>query len=152
MSIRGRVRGSQEQDSGQDARAKESPCVAQHKELLGPEDYKRLNYGKDVPFDAELQYLKPHMLAQALVHQELVLAQALVHMLAQALVHHKFVMDLPDGIWTDEKIGKTAPCRIMALKAYSRTQAKFWYVDFLSYHILIVVIFNCLCEEVQRKA
>ena len=51
-------------------------------------------------------------------------------MLAQALVHHKFVMDLPDGIWTDEKTGKTAPCRVMALKAYSRTQAKFWYVDF----------------------
>jgi hypothetical protein len=51
-------------------------------------------------------------------------------LLAQALVHHKFVMDLPDGIWIDEKTGKTAPCRVMAVKAYSRTQAKFWYVDF----------------------
>ncbi len=61
--------------------------------------------------DAELQYLKPQLLAQA-------------------LVHHRFVMDLPDSIWIDEKTGKTAACRVMAVKAYSRTQAKFRYVDF----------------------
>ena len=90
---------------------KESPSIAQHKVLLGPKDYKRLKHGKDAPFDAELQYLKPQLLAQA-------------------LVHHKFIMDLPDGIWIDEKTGKTAACRVMAVKAYSRTQAKFWYVDF----------------------
>ena len=64
-----------------------------------------------MPFDAELQYLKPQLLEQT-------------------LVHHKFVMDLPDGIWIGEKTGKTAPCRVMAVKAYSRAQAKFWYVDF----------------------
>jgi hypothetical protein len=46
----------------------------------------------DTPFDAELQYLKPQLLAQA-------------------LVHHKFVMDLPDCIWIDEKTGKTAASR-----------------------------------------
>jgi hypothetical protein len=79
--------------------------------LLGTKDYKRLKHGKDMPFKAELQYLKPQLLAQA-------------------LVHHKFVMDLPDGIWIDEKKGKTAPCCVMAVKAYSRTQAIFWYVDF----------------------
>jgi hypothetical protein len=90
---------------------KESPSTAQHKVLQGPKVYKRLKHGKDVPFNAELQYLKPQLLAQA-------------------LVHHKFVMDLPDGIWIDEKKGNTAPCRVMAVKAYSRTQAKFWYVDF----------------------
>ena len=39
-------------------------------------------------------------------------------------------MGLPDGIWIDEKTGKTAACRVMAVKAYSRTQAKFRYVDF----------------------
>ena len=79
--------------------------------LLGPKDYKRLKHGKDAPFDADLQYLK-------------------LQLLAQALVHHKFVMDLPDGIWIDEKTGKTAACCVMAVKAYSRTQANFWYVDF----------------------
>ena len=56
---------------------KESPSNAQHKVLLGPKDYKRLKHGKDAPFDAMLQYLKPQLLAQA-------------------LVHHKFMMDLPD--------------------------------------------------------
>jgi hypothetical protein len=65
---------------------KESPSNAQHKVLLDPKDYKRLKHGKDVPFDAELHYLKPQLLAQT-------------------LVHHKFVMDLPDGIWIDEKTG-----------------------------------------------
>jgi hypothetical protein len=45
---------------------KESPSTAQHKVLLGPKDYKRLKHGKDTPFDAELQYLKPQLLAQAL--------------------------------------------------------------------------------------
>jgi hypothetical protein len=45
---------------------KESPCAAQHKVLLGPKDFKRLKHGKDLPFDAELQYLKPQLLAQAL--------------------------------------------------------------------------------------
>jgi len=70
--------------------------------ILGPKDYKRFKNGKDAPFDAELQYLKPQLLAQA-------------------LVHHKFVMDLPDGIWIVEKTVKTEPCRVMAVKAYSRT-------------------------------
>ena len=56
---------------------KESPSATQYRVPLNPKDYKRLKHGKDV--DAELQYLKPQLLAQA-------------------LVHHKFVMDLPDGI------------------------------------------------------
>ena len=111
MSIRGRIRGvTGELKTGEpDAveQDKESPSTAQHKVLLGSKDYKRLKHGKDTPFDAELQYLKPQLLAQA-------------------LVHHRFVMDLPDGIWIDEKTGKTAACRVMAVKAYSRTQAKFW--------------------------
>jgi hypothetical protein len=90
---------------------KELPSTAQYKMLLGPKDYKRLQHGKDAPFDAALQYLKPQLLAQA-------------------LVHHKFVMDLPEGIWIDEKTGKKSACRVMAVKACSRTQAKFWYLDF----------------------
>ena len=45
---------------------KKSPSTAQHKVLLGPKDYKRLKYGKDAPFHAELQCLKPQLLAQAL--------------------------------------------------------------------------------------
>ena len=117
MPIRGRIRGSSIRGSQiQRSRIKNrhlphSIQYAQHKVLLGPKDYKRLKHGKDTPFDAELQYLKPQLLAQA-------------------LVQHRFVMDLPDGIWIDEKTRKTAACRVMAVKAYSRTQAEFWYVDF----------------------
>ena len=96
-----------EHNPGQEIES-ESPAAKQH---MGPKDYKRLKHGKDVPFDAELQYLKPQVLAQA-------------------LVHHKLVIDLPDGIWTDEKTGKTSSCRVIATRAYSRTKAKFWYVDF----------------------
>jgi hypothetical protein len=65
---------------------KESPSDVQHKVLLGPKDYKRLKHGKEVPFDAELQYLKPQLLAQA-------------------LVHHKFVMDSPSRIYGVRELG-----------------------------------------------
>jgi hypothetical protein len=44
----------------------ESPSTAQDKVLLGPKDYKRLKHGEDMPFNAELQYLKPQLIAQAL--------------------------------------------------------------------------------------
>ena len=66
-TIKGRSIG--ELDTGEPDTAeqdKESPSTAQHKVLLGPKDYKRLKHGKDAPFDAELQYLKPQLLAQAL--------------------------------------------------------------------------------------
>ena len=68
MPIRARE-NSGELDTGEPDTAeqdKESPSTAQHKVLQGPKDYKRLKQGKDAPFDAELQYLKPQLLAQAL--------------------------------------------------------------------------------------
>jgi hypothetical protein len=58
-------------------------------------------------------------------------------------------MDLPDGIWIDEKKGKTAPCVVMAVKAYGLTQAKFWYVDFTIISHADVAIYNCLCKGVR---
>ena len=62
-------------------------------------------------------------------------------------------MDLPDGIWIDDKTGKTAVCRVChdvtAVKAYSRKQAKFGMLTLLSYHMPIVAICNCLCEGVR---
>jgi hypothetical protein len=67
MPIRGRIRGSSRRGELDAAEQdKESPSTAQHKVLLGPKDYKRLKHGKDTPFDAELQFLKPQLLAQAL--------------------------------------------------------------------------------------
>ena len=74
MPIRARE-NSGELDTGEPDTAeqdKESPSTAQHKVLLDPKDYKRLKHGKDAPFDAELQYLKPQLLALS----ELGLAQS----------------------------------------------------------------------------
>jgi hypothetical protein len=84
---------SRELDTGEPDAAeqdRESPSTAQHKVLLGPKDYKRLKHGKDVPFDAELQYLKPQLLAQA-------------------LVQHKFVMDLPEVSGSTRRQGRQHP-------------------------------------------
>jgi hypothetical protein len=34
------------------------------------QDYKKFKHGKEVPQEAEIQYLKQHLLAQALVHHK----------------------------------------------------------------------------------
>ena len=66
-------------------------------------EHKRLKHGKDVPPDAQLQYLKPGIFAQA-------------------LVHNKFVFTLPKDVRGDE-----ADLQVLASHAYS--SKKFWYVD-----------------------
>ena len=101
---------SGEKDSGERLQKESLPSKSGKQPLL-LKDYKRLKHGKEAPFDAELQYLKPQLLAQA-------------------LVHYRFTMDLPEGIWIDETTGKSTKCRVMATQAYSRTKSKFWYVDF----------------------
>ena len=101
---------SGEQDSGEWLQEESLPSTSEQRPML-LKDYKRLKHGKEAPFDAELQYLKPQLLAQA-------------------LVHHRFTMDLPEGIWVDETTGKSSRCTVMATQAYSRTKSKFWYVDF----------------------
>ena len=70
--------------------------------------YKKWKKGQDVPVWAEIEFLKPQQLAQA-------------------LVHYQFVFDVPEGVWTDEKSGKTAVCKFLAKREYAIK--KFWYVD-----------------------
>ena len=70
---------------------------------LSLKDHKAFKHGRDVPSSAQLQYLKPGILAQA-------------------LVHHKFVFTLPKDVRND-----TTDLQIMAVHAYS--YKKFWYVD-----------------------
>jgi hypothetical protein len=91
----------------------ESPYTAQHKVLLGPKDYKRLKHGKDVPVNAELQYLKPQLPAQALVHR-------------------KFVMDRWTCLTVSGSTRRKGRHHHVASWPYKRTvaQANFWYVDF----------------------
>ena len=66
-------------------------------------EHKQLRHGRDVPPEAQLQYLKPSIFAQA-------------------LVHHKFVFTLPRDVRGDE-----TDLQVMASHAYS--YKKFWYVD-----------------------
>ena len=71
---------------------------------LSLKEHKRLKHGRDVPPEAQLQYLKPNIFAQA-------------------LAHHKFVFTLPKDVRGDKE-----DLQVMATHAYSLY--KFWYVDF----------------------
>jgi hypothetical protein len=46
------------------------PQAASSKSML--QDYKKFKHSKEVPHEAEIQYLKQHLLAQALVHHKIV--------------------------------------------------------------------------------
>ena len=61
--------------------------------------YKKWKRGQDVPVWAEIEFLKPQLLAQA-------------------LVHYQFVFDVPEGVWTDEDSGKTTACKFLASRAF----------------------------------
>ena len=89
-------------DSGEQARVtgRESARATND---LSLKDHKAFKHGRDVPSSAQLQYLKPGILAQA-------------------LVHHKFVFTLPKDVRND-----TTDLQIMSVHAYS--YKKFWYVD-----------------------
>ena len=90
-------------DSGEQAQVQEKESVKAPAKHLSLKDHKHFKHGRDVPPEAQLQYLKPGIFAQA-------------------LVHHKFVFTLPKDVRGDE-----TDLRVMASHAYS--YKKFWYVD-----------------------
>ena len=90
-------------DSGEQAQVQEKESVKAPTKHLSLKDHKHFKHGRDVPPEAQLQYLKPGIFAQA-------------------LVHHKFVFTLPKDVRGDE-----TDLRVMASHAYS--YKKFWYVD-----------------------
>ena len=63
------------------------------------QDYKKFKHGKEVPQEAAIQYLKQHLLAQA-------------------LVHHKHVMHMPHDL-LDPNPTNTVDFIMMASRAYS---------------------------------
>jgi hypothetical protein len=71
------------------------------------QEYKKFKHGKQVPQEAEIQYLKQHLLAQA-------------------LVHHKHVMHLPHDL-LDPNPTITVDFIMMASRAYSTKNT--WYVE-----------------------
>ena len=62
-------------------------------------EHKQLRHGRDVPPEAQLQYLKPGILAQA-------------------LVHHKFVFTLPRDVRGDE-----TDLQVMASHAFATNRS-----------------------------
>ena len=90
-------------DSGERTQVHERESGKSPLTCMSLKEHKRLKHGKDVPPDAQLQYLKPGIFAQA-------------------LVHNKFVFTLPKDVRGDE-----ADLQVLASHAYS--SKKFWYVD-----------------------
>ncbi len=80
--------------------------VASSKPML--QDYKKFKHGKEVPQEAEIQYLKQHLLAQA-------------------LVHHKHVMHMPRDL-LDPDPTNTVDFIMMTSRAYSTKNT--WYVEY----------------------
>ena len=80
--------------------------VANSKPML--QDYKKFKHGKEVPQEAEIQYLKQHLLAQA-------------------LVHHKHVMHMPHDL-LDPNPTNTADFHMMTSRVYSTKNT--WYVEY----------------------
>jgi hypothetical protein len=80
--------------------------VASSKPML--QDYKKFKHGKEVPQEAEIQYLKQHLLTQA-------------------LVHHKHVMYIPHDL-LDPDPTNTVDFIMMASRAYSTKNT--WYVEY----------------------
>jgi len=77
-------------------------CEQQHassKPML--QDYKKVKHGKEVPREAEIQYLKQHLLTQALVYHT-----------------HKHVKRMPHDL-LDPNPTNTADFIMMASRAYS---------------------------------
>ena len=72
------------------------------------QDYKKFKHGKEVPQEAEIQYLKQHLLAQA-------------------LVHHKHVMHMPHDL-LDPNPTNTVDFIMMESRAYSTKNT--WYVEY----------------------
>jgi hypothetical protein len=83
--------------------ASQAESVQKEAIYLSPQEYKRIKHGREVPPAAQLQYLKPQLLAQT-------------------LVHHKLVFTLLKRARNDPE-----DLQVMVTKANSITD--FWYVE-----------------------
>jgi hypothetical protein len=90
-------------DSGESVQVRSKESVQKEAIYLSPKEHKRFKHGREVPPAAQLQYLKPQLLAQA-------------------LAHHKFVFSLPKRVRNDPE-----DLQVMVTNAYSIKG--FWYVE-----------------------
>jgi hypothetical protein len=90
-------------DSGESVQVRSKESVQKEAIYLSPQEHKRFQHGREVPPAAQLQYLKPKLLAQV-------------------LAHHKFVFTLPKRVRNDPE-----DLQVMVTKANSIKG--FWYVE-----------------------
>ncbi len=90
-------------DSGESVQVRSKESVQKDVAYLSPQEHKRLKHGREVPPAAQLQYLKPQLIAQA-------------------LAHHKFVFTLPKSVRNDPQ-----DLQVMVTKANSIKGT--WYVE-----------------------
>ena len=103
VEVQGQRRRRALADSGERTQVQNIESGKSPLACMSLKEHKRLKHGKDVPLEAQLQYLKPGIFAQA-------------------LVHNKFVFTLPKDVRGDK-----ADQQVLASHAYS--SKKFWYVD-----------------------
>jgi hypothetical protein len=59
-------------DSGESVQVRSKGSVQKDVVYLSPQEHKRFKHGREVPRAAQLQYLKPQLIAQALAHHKIV--------------------------------------------------------------------------------
>jgi hypothetical protein len=90
-------------DSGESVQVRSKESVQKDVVYLSPKEHKRFKHGREVPPAAQLQCLKPQLIAQA-------------------FAHHKFVVTLPKSVRNDPQ-----DLQVMVTKAHSIKGT--WYVE-----------------------
>jgi hypothetical protein len=90
-------------DSGESVQVRSKESVRKDVVYLSPQEHKRFKHDREVPPAAQLQYLKPQLIAQA-------------------LAHHKFAFTLPKSVKNDSQ-----DLQVMVTKANSIKGT--WYVE-----------------------
>jgi len=91
-------------DSGESVQVRSKESVQKDVVYLSPQEHKRFKHGREVPPAAQLQYLKPQLIAQA-------------------LAHHNFVFTLPKRV----RIDSQDVLQVMVTKANGIKGT--WYVE-----------------------
>jgi hypothetical protein len=89
-------------DSGESVQVRRKESVQKEAIYLSPQEHRRFKHGREVPPAAQLQYLKPQLLAQA-------------------FVHHKFVFTLPRV--------RNEPKDLQVMVTKANSIKGFWYVE-----------------------
>jgi hypothetical protein len=90
-------------DSGESVQVRSKESVQKDVVYLSPQEHKRFKHGREVPPAAQLQYLKPQLIAQA-------------------LAHHKFVFTFAKSVRNDSQDLQVMVTKVNSIKGT-------WYVE-----------------------